>query len=133
MASSDVARTTMPGVQNPHWTAPAATNARWMTCGCIGVPMPSMVRTDFPATRLTGKRHDITTRPSMSTAQAPQSARSQPFFAPVSPRSSRSTSKRLRSGSVVMVRSSPFRVKVIVCIGGRPSGRARLSYPSPVP
>jgi hypothetical protein len=37
----------MPGVQNPHWTAPASTHASCRGCGLSRVPRPSRVVTPF--------------------------------------------------------------------------------------
>ena len=39
----------MPGVQKPHWTAPASTKASWIRWGLSGVPSPSMVMTCAPS------------------------------------------------------------------------------------
>jgi len=39
----------IPGVQKPHWTAPASTNASWIRWGFSGVPSPSTVTTSAPS------------------------------------------------------------------------------------
>src|SRR5688572_25723817 len=51
-----------------------------------------------PCTCATGTRHEFTASPSTSTVHAPHSPSPQPSFVPVSPHSSRSTSRRRVSG-----------------------------------
>ena len=50
----------MPGVQNPHWTAPASTKASWTRWGLSGVPRPSTVITSAPSRSATLVRQDNT-------------------------------------------------------------------------
>ena len=63
-----------------------------------------------------GVVHEATLLPFMRTEQARHWPSPQPYFGPVSPRSSRSTSSRGRSGSVVTVRAFPFTVNRTVAI-----------------
>ena len=53
---SHAARTTMPGVQNPHWEPPVATNAAARVSRRAG-SRPSRVVTARPATRVAGVTH----------------------------------------------------------------------------
>src|SRR5437773_8165934 len=73
-----------------------------------------MVVTRLPATDATGRAQDRTATPSTSTVQAPHSDSPQPYFVPVKSRSSRNTSSKGRSGSVLAVRGWPFSVKLMV-------------------
>ena len=95
-----VALAQLPGVQLPHCAAPCSRNA---SCSASSAPRsraasdkPSTVRTIRPSTWQIGTRQASTTWPSRITEQAPHSPSPQPSFVPVSPRSSRSTSRRRR-------------------------------------
>src|SRR5438132_2048512 len=72
-----------------------------------------MVTIFFPATSSIAVRHEKILRPFISTEHAPHRPSPQPYFAPVSANSSRSTSSRVRDGSVATVRSCPLRVNLI--------------------
>ena len=61
----------MPGMQKPHWTAPASTKASWMRCGFAGVPRPSTVMISAPSSLATLVVHDRTALPLTMTVQAP--------------------------------------------------------------
>src|SRR5262245_15092073 len=73
-----------------------------------------MVRMVLPSARAAGVRQEKTRVPSTSTEQAPHWLSPQPYLAPVSCSSSRSTSSNDRPRSVVTVRRWPFTVKLIV-------------------
>src|SRR5450830_1787521 len=60
--------------------------------------VPSMVRTERPASALAGTTQERMATPSTSTVQAPQDATPQPNLVPVRPSSSRSTHSRGMSG-----------------------------------
>ena len=70
--------------------------------------IPSTVRISAPSAFKAGIRHASTALPFMITVQAPHSPLSHPFFVPVRPRSSRSKSRRMRSGLVSTSRQLPF-------------------------
>src|SRR2546428_8267680 len=72
-----------------------------------------MVVTRLPATDATERAQDRTATPSTSTVQAPHWDSPQPYFVPVRSRSSRNTSSRSRSGSVVTALDWPFSVNVM--------------------
>ena len=74
----------MPGVQYPHWSAPASRNASWSGCSLSPSATPSMVRTGLPSAAATLVTQDRTRRPSRITVQAPHCPSPQPYLAPVS-------------------------------------------------
>jgi len=69
-APSAARRTTMPGVQNPHWLAPVPTNAAAHRRASSS-SSPSAVWTRRPATRRSGVTQDTRAAPSISTVQQP--------------------------------------------------------------
>src|ERR1035441_9603018 len=77
-------------------------------------PRPSIVITCLPATSLTGVEQDRTACLFTITVQAPHRASPQPYLAPVSPRSERSTHNSARSSSTFTLAGLPLRVKEMV-------------------
>src|SRR4029453_9934683 len=102
---------TTPGVQKPHWSPWQSRNA-----ACTGDnpppggPMPSIVVTSLPAACTANIKQARTAAPSTRTVQAPQTPCSQPRWVPVSRSSSRRKSARVRRGSTLASRGSPFTV-----------------------
>jgi hypothetical protein len=93
-SSNAAARSTMPGMQYPHWEALSCITAR--CTGCSRPPAnPSIVVTDLPTTSPTAIRQASAGAPSTRTVQAPHSPSPQPGFAPVKPRSARRNASRL--------------------------------------
>src|SRR5215475_13217585 len=70
--------------------------------------MPSTVVISWPSMATPRARHESTGRPSTNTAQHPHSPNSQPCFVPVSPRSSRSTSRSVLCGANATSTCSPL-------------------------
>src|ERR1700704_3812166 len=70
-----------------------------------------MVVMRLPASIAASVMQARTRRPSTCTVQAPHSPRSQPFFVPVSPNSSRKASSSVVRGSTAIVRGSPLTVR----------------------
>src|SRR5436309_4077136 len=68
-----------------------------------------MVVTSRSRAALSGVTHERTGLPSMRTVQAPQAPAPQPYLAPVSPRSVRSTQRSLRLSSVSREAGRPLR------------------------
>src|SRR2546423_5948662 len=91
-STSAAAETIWPGVQKPHWSASARTNAS--TRGCSA--RPSIVVTSRPPTVWTRVMHESTGTPSSCTVQAPQWPSLQAILVPVRPRSSRNASASVR-------------------------------------
>src|SRR5947208_989814 len=86
--TSATALTIWPGVQKPHCTASARTNA-----STIGWSRsPSIVVTAWPATRWASVMHESVGSPSTSTVQAPQWPSLHATFVPVRPMRSRRSS-----------------------------------------
>src|SRR5262245_40590608 len=79
--------------------------------------MPSRVVIFFPETEPTSVMHDRVARPSMMTVQAPHWPSPHPYLLAVRFRSSRSTSRRLRSASVLTCARFPLMFKVMLAIG----------------
>ena len=86
--TSAEAETIWPGVQKPHWSASARTNAS--TSGWSR--SPSIVVTSRLPTVWASVMHESAGVPSSRTVHAPQCPSPQAIFVPVSPRSSRSVS-----------------------------------------
>ena len=90
-SSSSAVATTRPGVQKPHCTAPASTNASLHAVQPLAVPRaprPSPPRARRPAPRARGTRRRAS--PSSSTEHEPHSPCSHAFFEPGRPSRSRS-------------------------------------------
>ena len=91
-AARAASRTTIPGVQNPHWLAPVAQNALAQRPRSAA-SRPSMVVTARPATRRAGVTHATRGCPSTRTVQQPHwPCGLQPSLGEWSPSRSRSTS-----------------------------------------
>ena len=101
------APSTSPGVQKPHWDAPASANAACSGCGRSAVPSPSMVSTVRPWARTARVRQDATGRPSSRTVQAPQRPVEQPALTPKMP-APRSRSRRVVRASASARSTRPF-------------------------
>src|SRR5688572_8815712 len=116
---SDAARTTMPGMQKPHWTPPSSTKASPMVRR-RSAGTPSSVTISWPSICSGLRRHDKAGRPSIITRQQPHApSGAQPFFADTTPHSSRRTSSRCIPVSYVASVGFPFSVNRMV---GMPSG-----------
>src|ERR671930_155510 len=85
------ADTIWPGVQKPHWSASARTNAS----ASGGSGSPSIVVTSRSPTVCTNVMHESTGTPSSWTVQLPQWPSPQAIFVPVSPSGPRSVSARV--------------------------------------
>ena len=79
---------TMPGMQNPHWTAPASPKAQTQASFSKSV-RPSTVRTLFPSILSVVRTQARVAFPSTSTVQVPQAPSLQPSFTLVRRSSSR--------------------------------------------
>src|SRR3972149_6122803 len=79
-----------------------------------------MVRMLLPLAATASTKQAFTVLPSRMTVQPPQPPVSHPFLVPVSSRSSRRTSNRLRLGSTATSYSSPLTVSLIRCFIGLP-------------
>jgi hypothetical protein len=113
-----------PGVQYPHCMAPISSQACCTGCRIPSSAKPSTVVTRWPATSAAGVMHDVTARRPINTVQAPHAPSPQPSFGPVIPRSSLSTSSRLRPSPAVTSRSAPLTV-IVKAIAARSSLRGR--------
>ena len=107
-SSSATVATTRPGVQKPHCTAPAATNARCTACSRPSVASPSTVTTSRPSACAPCTRQAHTSCPSRSTEQEPHSPSSQAPLAPGRSSRSRSTNSRLSAPWTSASRRSPL-------------------------
>ncbi len=87
-SSRPLALMTMPGMQKPHWTAPALAKVQLYTSFSRG-DSPSTVTTLRPASLAVVNRQARAALPSTSTMQAPQAPSEQPSFTEVRRRSSR--------------------------------------------
>ena len=106
--------TTRPGVQKPHCTAPASTNASWTRCSESPPARPSTVTTSCPSACAASTRHAHTSVPSRSTEHEPHSPCSQAFFEPGRPSRSRSAYSRLSPGQTSASRAAPLTVSAIL-------------------
>jgi len=89
----------MPGVQNPHCIAPWSTNAVWIKSGSPSFIKPSTVLISFPSASTAKTKQESIGIPSTSTVHDPQAPRPQPSLVPVSPNSSRKTSRSVLDDS----------------------------------
>ncbi len=105
--------TTRPGVQKPHCTAPASTNASCTRCSSPFSASPSTVTTSWPSACAASTRHAQTSVPSSSTEHDPHSPCSQAFFDPGRPSLSRSAKRRLSPAQTSASRCSPLTVSSI--------------------
>jgi len=99
----------IPGVQMPHCAPPSRTNASWSGCE---PPSPSIVVTTEPRAWANGTRQEFTGWPSTITVHAPHSPSPHPSFVPVSPHSSRKTSRRRFIGGAETSRLFPLSVNL---------------------
>ena len=90
-----------PGMQKPHCTAPVSRKACWSGWSRPPAASPSTVVTLAPSASTARTRHESTLTSSSSTVHAPHSPTRQHSFVPVSPRSSRSTSRSVWCGATV--------------------------------
>ena len=112
-ASSASAVRRMPGVQYPHCAAPSSAKACWSGWRRPPSASPSTVRIAASWHSTASARHERTGWPSTSTVHVPHSPSSQPCLVPGSPRSSRSTSRRVRWTGTATSRRSPFTVRAM--------------------
>src|SRR4051812_22307194 len=103
-----------PGVQIPHCSAASSRNACFSGCSLSAVARPSTVVRSAPVTSAARTQQELTRRPSMITAQAPQLPLLQPSLAPVRNRRSRSASRRLSRSSARNCCSSPLMVALTI-------------------
>ena len=118
-ASSAVAETICPAVQNPHCRASSSTNARCSADSSPSSPRPWIVVTSQPSA--CSARRDPgqgTTRPSTSTVQAPHVPSAQAILVPVRPTCSRSNSASVAPSGTLVRRSRPFSVSMTWVIRG---------------
>ena len=123
-ASRSAVATTRPGVQKPHCTAPASTNASCTRWSSPSSASPSTVTTSCPSACAASTRHAQTSVPSSSTEHDPHSPCSQAFFEPGRPRLSRSAKRRLSPSQTSASRCSPLTVSSIFT---RSTGPGRAS------
>ena len=117
--------------------APVSSQACCTGCRMPSSARPSAVVTRWPAASAAGVMHEVTARRPISTVQAPHAPSPQPSLGPVTPRSSRSTSSRLRPSPAVTSRSVPLTM-IEKAIAARSSlrrgvrgGKARVRRASP--
>src|SRR5660398_274518 len=102
----------IPGVQNPHCTAPYSAKAFCRGCSVpSAASSPSMVTTSAPSTSTAGKTQEFTATPSTRTVQAPQSPPPQPSLDPMRSRSSLRMRRRLQPVRTATLTGSPFTKK----------------------
>ena len=108
---------TIPGEQNPHCEAPAATKA-CAHCSRRSAGSPSSEVTCFPSTCVAFWAQLTTAFPSTRTVHAPhEPSGAHPSFIEVSPRRWRSTSSSVSSSSTSSEVGSSFSVNAIALIG----------------
>ena len=111
---SDAARTTIPGIQNPHCTPPSSTNASPMIRR-VSSGRPSSVTMSCPSICSGFRRHDSAGRPSILTRQQPQApSGAHPSLALTMPHDSRNTSSKRIPGSYEASVAIPLSVKFTV-------------------
>src|SRR5712691_6030602 len=104
---------TMPGEQNPHWEAPAATKQSAHCCLTSGAS-PSCVVTLFPTNLAAGCAHETTAFASTITVHAPHDpSGAHPSLTDVTPQPTRRRSRRLAPSSTSTDMAFPLRVKSI--------------------
>ena len=99
-SSNALADNSMPGVQNPHCTAPCSTNAFCNRDNSPFCARPSTVRMRRPSAFLAGIIHEFVGSPSTRMVHAPQSPSPQPSFVPVSPKRLRKTNNMVSCDSI---------------------------------
>src|SRR5215813_6389240 len=113
LSSNAFAAKIIPGVQNPHCTAPYSAKAFCTGCNCSPWASPSMVVTSRPWASSAKIRQESTVLPSSSTVQAPHSPSLQPSLVPVRCNSSRSSCNNDCCGSIATSYGVPFTVSVM--------------------
>src|SRR5262249_24286145 len=96
-------------------------NAAWSGCGDSGPPSPRTVSTALPSAWTARARHELIALPSSTTAQAPQSPRSQPDFTSVAARRWRRTPSRVSCGSTATRAGPPFTRSPLIFVPARPA------------
>src|SRR5262249_61851499 len=86
-------------------------------CGLSSVPSPSSVVTSFPSIEPTGVTKECLAAPLTSTVQAPHCVMAQPYLAPLSSRSLRSTYSSGVSGSASIERIAPLTLRLMAIAG----------------
>src|SRR5262249_28028223 len=86
-------------------------------CGLSSVPSPSSVVTSFPSIEPTGVTQERLAAPLTSTLQAPHCVMAQPYLAPLSSRSLRSTYSSGVSGSASTERIAPLTFRLMAIAG----------------
>ncbi len=130
-SSSAFALITMPGMQNPHCTAPTSPKAHAYTSRSRA-ERPSVVVTDFPFTLATVSVQARTALPFTSTEQDPQTPSAQPSFTEVKRASSRKYSSRFLSAPTATL--FPFSVNWNIVVAPQLQGaRRRSSGYTPAP
>jgi hypothetical protein len=124
-ASSATTDITMPGVQYPHCSDRASTNAACTAWRCPSRANPSTVATALPSSVSRSTMQARTATPSQSTVHAPHCPSPHPYLAPVRRRSSRSASSSVRPDGSSSVCSVPL-------IMSRTTGHASPAVPVPV-
>ena len=120
-SSRSTVATIRPGVQKPHWTAPASTNASCTGCSRPFSAKPSTVTTSWPSAWAASTRHAQTSVPSRRTEHEPHSPCSQAFFEPGRPSRSRSAKSRLSPSQTSASRCSPLTVSATFMRGSAPA------------
>src|SRR5207248_5523379 len=92
--------------------ASSSRKACWTGCREESAAKPSIVVIFFPAAAPICMRQERTGEPSTKTVQAPHCPSPHPYLAPVRPRSSRRTLRRLASDATSTLCSTPFTNKV---------------------
>ena len=120
-----------PGVQKPHCTAPASTNASWTRCSRSPSARPSTVTTSCPSACAASTRHAHTSTPSSSTEHEPHSPCSHAFFDPGTSSFSRSAKSSDSPSQQSASRSTPLTRSAILT--QRPLERALRHHAQRVP
>ena len=107
-SSSARAVISIPGVQNPHWSACSSWKPCWIGSSSPSTSSDSTVRISWPSHITARVVHDLTGWPSISTTQAPQLDVSQPQCVPVRPSVSRMKWTSSRRGSTSRETCSPL-------------------------
>src|SRR5215467_3492135 len=97
-------------------------------CSLSSVPSPSSVVTSLPSIEPTGVTQERLAAPLTSTVQAPHCVMAQPYLAPLSSRSLRSTYSSGVSGSASTERVAPLTFRLMAIAGVLPDGRVRCAF-----
>ena len=107
-SSSARAVISIPGVQNPHWSACVSWKPIWIGSSRPSTASDSTVRISCPSHIAARIVQDLTGSPSICTTQAPQLEVSQPQWVPVRPGVSRMKWMSSRRGSISRETVCPF-------------------------